>query len=237
VTQDDLGVHVELVGDADVDAVRNQVARVLSLDHDGRVFAEIGERDRVIGRLQRAAPGLRPPQFYSAYDAAAWAVLSARRPARQMSEVRRRLSEAHGTSFTVAGRTIAAFPTPAQLLEVTEFEGLNGQKLDRLHAIASAALAGELDTTALAVDDPQTAMNRLQQLPGIGPFYAGLIVIRGCGRADVLPTTEPKSLEIAGRLYGFGRPVTADELRALAHNWDPMPTWALVLIRAVGDRI
>lgn len=224
-------------GGADEQAVLAQVARVLSLDHDGRVFAEIGRRDPVIGRLQQAAPGLRPPQFYSAYDAAAWAVLSARRPAQQMAEVRRRLSETHGATFSVGGRTVAAFPTPAQLLEVTEFDGLNGQKLDRLHAIASAALSGELDTAALAREDPDAAMARMRQLPGIGPFYAALIVIRGCGRADVLPDNEPRSLDIAGRLYGFGRPVTPDELRELARNWQPMPTWALVLIRAAGHRI
>ena len=39
-------------------AVRDQVARVLSLDHDATEFVRVGERDPVIGRLQAAAPHL-----------------------------------------------------------------------------------------------------------------------------------------------------------------------------------
>src|SRR6266516_4533455 len=55
---------------------------------DGEAFLEIGRRDPVIGQLQAVAPGLRPPLFYSPYEAAAWSIISARRPARQMAEVR-----------------------------------------------------------------------------------------------------------------------------------------------------
>ena len=118
VTQDADGVHIECVGDAPAREIGDQVSRVLSLDLDGTVFTEIGRRDPVIGRLQAAAPGLRPPQFYSAYEAAAWSVLSARRPSTQMAVLRRRLSETHGRTFDLAGERVAAFPTPDQLLAV-----------------------------------------------------------------------------------------------------------------------
>ena len=56
----------------------------------------------VIGRLHAAAPGLRPPLFYSPYEAAMWSVLSARRPAAQMAVVRDRFSRAHGRVFNLA---------------------------------------------------------------------------------------------------------------------------------------
>ncbi len=68
VRQDDAGdVHAAIHGPANIDvgSVRRQVARVLSLDHDGAEFMLVGERDPVIGKLQAAAPGLRPPLFYS----------------------------------------------------------------------------------------------------------------------------------------------------------------------------
>src|SRR6516165_8775026 len=92
--QDDAGVHAVVHGTGDLDAIRRQVARCLSLDHDGREFEAVGRRDPVIARLQQAAPGLRPPLFYSPYEAAAWSVLSARRPAVQTAQVRTRLSRA-----------------------------------------------------------------------------------------------------------------------------------------------
>ena len=53
-------------------------------------------------------PGLRPPLFYSPYEAAAWAILSARRPGRQMMAVRDRLSRAHGAVFDLAGQQLWA---------------------------------------------------------------------------------------------------------------------------------
>lgn len=41
---------------ADPDAVRGQVARILSLDVDGRAFPAVGERDPMIGRVQPRQP-------------------------------------------------------------------------------------------------------------------------------------------------------------------------------------
>ena len=118
--QDDEGVHAVVHGEGALDAIQGQVARVLSLDHDARSYAEVGERDPVIGRLQRAALGLRPPLFYSPYEAAVWAMLSARRPGWQMSRIRAELSEAHGAVFELGGERLAALPTPAQLLAVDD---------------------------------------------------------------------------------------------------------------------
>ena len=118
VRQDGAGVHgtVHGPGGTDLDAVRQQVARVLSLDYDAAGFLQAGERDPVLRSVQAAAPGLRPPLFYSPYEAAAWAVLSVRRPPKQMAAVRDRLSRAHGAVFDLAGEQVAALPAPAQML-------------------------------------------------------------------------------------------------------------------------
>ncbi|HTT52060.1 MAG TPA: hypothetical protein VMH35_11725 [Streptosporangiaceae bacterium] len=219
---------------ADLDAVCGQIMRVLSLDHDGTGFAQVGQRDPVIGRLQAAAPGLRPPLFYSPYEAAAWAVLSTRRPTRQMMQVRDRLSRAHGMCFELAGQPVTALPTPAQLLAVRSFPGIPGDRMSRLHGVARAALDGQLDVTLLHRQGPERAMTGLQAIPGIGPFYSALIVIRGTGFTDVLPAGEPRLRALATQLYGL--PAEPDEagLRALAEPWRPFRTWAAVLIRAAA---
>jgi DNA-3-methyladenine glycosylase II len=224
-------------GGVDDSAVRRQVARVLSLDKDGAAFLRVGARDPVIGRLQAAAPGLRPVLFSSPYEAAAWAVLSARRPQRQMAEVRRRLSEEHGEGFDLDGRTEAAFPLPERLLMVKEVDGLNEQKVSRLHAVARAALDGQLDAHRLMSMDPEDAIRDVQSIPGIGPFYAGLIVIRATGFADVLPANEPRALELTKRLYGLPSPPSPAAFEQMAEPWRPFRTWATVLIRAAGPRI
>jgi 3-methyladenine DNA glycosylase/8-oxoguanine DNA glycosylase len=77
----------------------------------------------------------------------------------------------------------------------------------------------------------------LREIPGIGPFYSALIVIRATGFADVLPVGEPKFRTLAERLYHLRAPVSDTELAALAEAWKPFRTWAAVLIRAAARRI
>lgn len=238
VRQDAAGVHgtVHGPGGTDVDAVRQQVARVLSLDYDAAGFLEAGERDPVLRSVQEAAPGLRPPLFYSPYEAA-WAVLSVRRPPKQMMAVRDRLSRAHGAVFDLAGQQLAALPTPEQLLRVDAFPGVPPDRMERLHGVARAAQEGRLDAAHLLALGPEEAMARLREIPGIGPFYSALIVIRGTGFADVLPVGEPKLLTLVQRLYHLPQPVSDTELRTLADAWKPFRTWAAVLIRAAAERV
>lgn len=239
VRQDEAGVHgaVPGPGGTDVDAVRQQVARVLSLDYDAAGFLQAGERDPVLRSVQEAAPGLRPPLFYSPYEAAAWAVLSVRRPPKQMMAVRERLSRAHGAVFDLAGEQLAALPTPDQMLRVDSFPGVAPDRMERLHGVARAAQEGRLDVGRLLALGPGEAMARLREIPGIGPFYSALIVIRGTGFADVLPVGEPKLLTLVEQLYNLRRPVSDEELHALAETWKPFRTWAAVLIRAAGRRV
>lgn len=238
VTQGEEGtVHGEFQGDADGDAVRAQTARVLSLDQDARQFVSIGERDSVLARLLAAAPGLRPVLFYSPYEAAIWSVLSARRPATQMAQVRDRLSEEHGKTFDVAGERVAALPAPDQMLAVQSFPGIPEVKLSRMHGVAEAAERGALDVDRLRAMDPDEAMRELQKLDGIGPFYSALIVIRAVGHTDVLPENEPRALVLAGQLYGLGHDATPQEMRTIAEQWRPFRTWATVLLRAAGPRV
>jgi len=235
--QDGDGVHCTVVGSERVDQVRAQVARVLSLADDAAGYIDVGRRDPVVARLLAAAPGLRPPLFYSAYEAAAWAVLSSRRPHGQMVELRRRLNEAYGMTFDVAGQPLASFPTPEQLLAVKEFPGLPEIKLARLHGVAQAALDGWLDTDRIRETDPARAMVDLQRIAGIGPFYSALIVIRASGVRDVLPGDEPRARDLARRLYGLASVPTPAEFEVLAERWRPWRTWVVVLMRAAGNRI
>ena len=47
--------------------------------------------------------------------------------------------------------------------------------------------SGELDEERLAHMPTPSALEYLQELPGIGPWSAGLVLLRGMGRLDVFP--------------------------------------------------
>jgi DNA-3-methyladenine glycosylase II len=219
-----------------VDAVVRQVARIASCDHDGDAFVALGEHDPVLRRLIAAAPGLRPPLFASPYEAAVWALLTHRRSRRQGTVLRDRIAREHGVRLEVAGRELWAMPEPSRLLGVRDVPGLPGEQLVRIHAVAAAALDGQLDVDRLAAMDPDEAMRDLQRIRGIGPFSSALVVVRACGLADVLPLQEPRSRAAVARLYGLPDLDDAAYLR-LAEAWRPFRTWVAVLARAAGDRV
>lgn len=224
----------EITGAGDPRAVTAQVARMLSVDIDARGYDALGRADPLVGELQAARPGMRPPLFYSVYEAATWAVLSARRPHRQMAQVRDRLSREHGRVLRVAGADLAAMPTPKQLLDVGDIPGLTAVKVQRLHAIAEAALAGALDTAVLRAVPAEEAAAAMRKLPGIGPFYAELITVRTLGHTDLLPTDEPRVRAIAAELTGSAEPLSQQEFETMAQAWAPWRTWVTVAVRAAG---
>src|SRR3989442_2808241 len=61
VTENESGaVHCDVYGVADLAAVERQVARILSLDVDGRGWPDVGRRDRVVARGPRRVSCLPP---------------------------------------------------------------------------------------------------------------------------------------------------------------------------------
>lgn len=229
VRERDGGVVVAVHGDADPGAVRAQVARILSLDVDGAGFAAVGRRDPVIGRLQRRWPGLRPVCFWSAYEAAAWALLSHRVRITQAAAAKQRIAERLGLGVDIHGDTVTAFPAPRRLRGLTEAD-VPGRKLGYLLQLADAALDGQLDSATLRSLPRDEALSLLRRLPGIGAFSAELVLLRGAGDPDHFPTQERRLRQAVARLYDLRDP-TAAQLTQIADSWRPYRTWAGVLLR------
>lgn len=174
--------------------------------------------------------------FPSPYEAAVWAIISARLHPRQALATRERLSREHGVILEVAGAEMAAFPLPERLLELDAFPGLPDEKLRRLHGVAEAALAGRLDAEQLRALPREEALEQLRELRGIGPFYATLILLRSTGVCDELPTGEPRLRTLVERAYQLAEPPDEAELTAIAENWRPYRTWVAALLRMSGTQ-
>ncbi len=216
-------------------ALIRQASRCLSLDHDGTGWPAVGDRDPLIGGLQREYDYLRPVCFYSAYEAATSFVIGQRISRRQSATIKRDLAERLGDRPTIAGTPVPAFPRPTRLLELREAQGLNAEKVRRLHGLATAAIDGRLDTEVLRATPPADALAALQALPGVGPFTSNGVLYRGCGLADGLPGADELSKDVIRDLYGVDA-VTGADLEHMAEAWRPYRMWAVVLLRMAWTR-
>jgi DNA-3-methyladenine glycosylase II len=224
-------VEVELHGGGDPDAVAAQVARIFSLDVDAGPLAAVARRDPLVADLLRQLPGLRPVLFATPYEAAAWAVLSARQQIPQAAGIRRALADAQGERVTLDGRTLSTFPPPQRLLGVHRIGGGQAlERLRRLHAVAEAALDGTLDIETVREGPEDEARRLLLGIRGIGPYGAGLVLARASGRTDSLPAAEPRVREAAARAYALD-PRDDEAFVRVAESWRPFRTWVSFLLR------
>jgi DNA-3-methyladenine glycosylase II len=221
VTQAGDGAHMVVTGEGDLEAAAAQALRFLALDVDARGWPEVGRRDKVIADAQARLPGLRPCGFHSPYEAAAWSVLSQRLRTVQAARLRAGLIARHGQD--------GAFPPPRDLRR----PGLDlpARKSEYLRAVAEAALDGLLDGVALRALDPALAVQRVEQVKGLGPFAADLVVMRGANAPDALPRHERRlDAEIPER-YGPGH-----TLAEVSQAWRPYRTWAAVHLRVLREQ-
>ena len=223
----------DVYGNADPEVVKAQVARILSLDVDGRGFTEVGERDPVVGRLQERYPGLRPVCFYSPYEAAAWAIIGNRIRIVQAAKVKKRMAEELGPVVEIDGEPERAFPAPSRLAQLEDFPGLFGRKAEYLRALGRAAVEGGLDASYLRSLTVEEALAGLKKLPGIGDFSAELILLRGAGVPDHLPTNEPRLARAIAMAYGLDEPPDTEELARISEAWRPYRTWVSVHLRTM----
>jgi DNA-3-methyladenine glycosylase II len=218
-------------GDTALKRVKDQVARILSLDVDGREWPAVGKRDPVVARLQRMFPGFRPVNWANAYEAAAWSLISTRIAMRQAQGVKDRMSRELGHEVDVHGHHLWVFPDPTRLIELKSFKGLFGRKVEYLNLLGRAALAGALDTETLRALSRDESLNQLKKLSGIGEFGSQLIRLRALSAVDELPTNEPRLVGAVRDAYGLAEEPDLEKLEQLAESWRPFRMWVCVCLR------
>jgi 3-methyladenine DNA glycosylase/8-oxoguanine DNA glycosylase len=226
--QDGETVRVELTGRppaALVERAVDDLKQMLCLDVDGAGFAALGRSDRVVAALQQRFPGLRPVLFYTPYEAAAWAIIGQRIRMTQAAAIKAALGDELGQH--------GAFPAPARLAKLTgPRRGLTDRKLGQLQTIAQAAEDGALSRRRLRAMSYLDGLATLQRLPGIGPFSAELILIRGVGLPDALPNHDTRLEDAIRRAYDLADDADSAAIGSITDGWRPYRAWVALLIRA-----
>lgn len=209
----------------DLAAAVERCRSMLDLDADPAAVAAHLGRDPVLAPLVARAPGLRIPGSPDAFEIAVRAVLGQQVSVAGARTLAARLVEAHGKPLAApAGPVTHLFPDPDALADAGLAEvGMPGARRRALRGLAAAVAGGELVLDRGAARAETSAA--LQALPGIGPWTASYVALRGLGDPDVFLAGDLGVRKAAARL---GLPDRPRELERYAERWRPWRSYAVL---------
>jgi AraC family transcriptional regulator, regulatory protein of adaptative response / DNA-3-methyladenine glycosylase II len=168
----------------DLGAAVTRCRRMLDLDADPVAVDDVLGADPALTALVTAAPGRRVPAPPDADELAVRAVLGQQVSVAGARTLTARLL-AMGTPLAEPVGTLThAFPRAAALADADlTTVGLTGARRRTVHALTAALAAGDIALGAGA--DREEAGRALLAVPGIGPWTAALVGLRGLADPDV----------------------------------------------------
>jgi DNA-3-methyladenine glycosylase II len=183
-------------------AIEALVTRLFSLDLDLALFWRRVRRERGFAELARRCAGLRPQRFPTLFEALANGIccqqLSLAAGMTRLGHLAQRFGPRtpDGTRVGPPEPGLVA-RAPLSALRQT---GLSAHRASQLRDLARLPLE-RFERELTALPDAQ-ARARLLELPGIGPWTADYVLLRGLGRLDVFPAGDVGATRTLGRILG-----------------------------------
>jgi DNA-3-methyladenine glycosylase II len=214
-------------------AAADRVGFYLSVDDDLRALDETARQDPGFAPVAARLRGYHQVKFGSPTEQLVWAILAQRTPMRAAREAKLRLMRHLNEPVTAFGHELLPFPSLEQLAGLPEAElaGLAGSERKGAYLAGTVRGLQDIDESFLRHGDYRQVQETLQTLPGIGPWSAVFVMIRGLGRTEVLPQ-EPELIRVASKAYG--RSLTAADLVPLAEPYAPYQGYWAHYLRAAG---
>lgn len=204
-----------------------KVRKMFDLDADPRAIADHFAADPLLGPRVAANPGLRLPAAFDPFEQAVRAIVGQQVTVKAAVTITRRLLERLGEPLADGPPGLfVLFPTPQAIAEdPLERIGMPLKRVQALRRLAAAVAEGAL---GLHVEDGAEALvRRLCELPGIGPWTAEYIALRGFGAVDAFPAGDLGLLKAP--LWGAAG-ISTKALAARAEAWRPWRAYAAVHI-------
>lgn len=192
--------------------------RLLDLDADPEAVVDALCADAGLSALVAKAPGQRIPRTVDEQELAVRAVLGQQVSVKAARTHASRLASAYGQPIAdVNGGLAHVFPTVEHLAEVDPAHLAFPKSRQRSLMSLIGALA-DGDVVLDAGCDWNRAREQLQALPGIGPWTAEIIAMRGLGDPDAFPVTD---LGVRAAAEQLGLPADVRSLTEHSIRWRP----------------
>jgi DNA-3-methyladenine glycosylase II len=150
--------------------------------------------------------GVKPPRYPTLWEALVNALVFQQVSLHAALAVLRRVITRFSPVVAFDRHLLAPFPSPAAILTSDPVElrglGLSTVKARTLLALAAGVERGQITEAELAPLSSPDAARRLTLLPGIGPWSAAVVLLRGLGRLDVFPSGDSGIAANLRRLLG-----------------------------------
>ncbi len=202
----------------DLAAAVHRTRRLLDLDADPQAVDSSLGRDALLGPLVAARPGLRVPGHVDGAELALRAVLGQQVSVAGARTVAARLVARYGKPLTTAAGTVThTFPTVDTIAGVDPADlPLPAARARTLVGLAAALADGDLLLDDGAERAEVTA--QLVRLPGIGPWTAQYVAMRGLGDPDVFLGSD---LGVRRSLRELGGPEDPRAALEVSARWSP----------------
>jgi AraC family transcriptional regulator of adaptative response / DNA-3-methyladenine glycosylase II len=199
---------------------------LFDLTADPREIASQLRRDPRLRGPLRAIPGVRVPGAWDGFELSVRAILGQQVSVAAATSLAGRLAAATGEPLAPDGA--AATPPGALLfpdaaaLATADLSGIGvtGSRQVALRALAEAVASGRLRLEP--GPDPQTTLQQLRALPGIGPWTASYIAMRALREPDAFPDAD------LGLRRALGS--SSAELDRASEAWRPWRAYAAMLL-------
>ena len=186
------GGQVEVERAVDAPAVLARASHLVGARDDLGEFYAAAEGDRPFRRILEALHGLHHVRFLTLEEVAIYSVLTQRTPIAMAARMKRRLFERIGRPAQAGATTLYALPAFETLVTLdgaTYGEAIGHARKGEVIAevVRGVAKLGE-DYLSRAPYAEEKA--ELLAIPGIGPFSAAMILLRGLGRMDEVPLAQ-----------------------------------------------
>src|SRR5438876_2491200 len=208
---------------SDLTSAVRQCRRLLDLDADPLSVVEVLAKDRRLASVVKKRPGLRAPGAVDGTELAIQAVLGQQVSLAAARTLAARLVTAHGDVIKIADPALThLFPHAAAIAEADLARlGVPATRRATLRALARAVADGRLALDPGA--DRNETYQQLLQVPGIGEWTAGYIVMRALGDPDTFLASD-LGIKKAGVRLGIGSNPRAISEHAAA--WRPWRSYA-----------
>jgi AraC family transcriptional regulator of adaptative response / DNA-3-methyladenine glycosylase II len=212
----------------DLAAAVERCRRLLDLDADPVAIDASLSENPVLERFVARRPGLRVPGHVDGFEVAVRAILGQQISVAGARTIAGRLVTAYGEPLPGGVSLTHVFPTPEAIAAADpETFPMPTARARALVGLAAAVSGGEvvLDRGA----DRADVRAALLRLPGIGPWTADYIALRGLGDPDVFMTTD------LGVRQGMSRLGLTGDAYRVAQRWRPWRSYALMHVWRAGS--